>query len=228
MNRLGVIQSVINRKDNVKYLEIGVNDGRVFLKVKAHRKIAVDPMFQIPRADKLRYGLRNPTNIRNRYFKMTSNTFFENHADALKKGIDVAFIDGLHTHEQSFCDVVNCLGFLNPDGVIIMHDCLPPNAAACQKANSPEEAILLEHPGWTNEWTGDVYKALLQLRVTRNDLDIFVVDADYGLGVIRKGAPSESINLTMNEVKNLSFDDFYAQREKWPPKLGQHAKCIFC
>ena len=37
------------------------------------------------------------------------------------------------------------------------------------------------------EWTGDVWKAIAELRVERIDLDIKVVDTDYGCGIIRNG-----------------------------------------
>jgi hypothetical protein len=37
------------------------------------------------------------------------------------------------------------------------------------------------------EWTGDVWKAIAKLRVETIDLDIKVVDTDYGCGIIRRG-----------------------------------------
>jgi hypothetical protein len=37
------------------------------------------------------------------------------------------------------------------------------------------------------EWTGDVWKAIAHLRIERIDLDIKVVDTDYGCGIIRRG-----------------------------------------
>ena len=37
------------------------------------------------------------------------------------------------------------------------------------------------------EWTGDVWKAIAELRVERIDLDIKVVNTDYGCGIIRRG-----------------------------------------
>ena len=37
------------------------------------------------------------------------------------------------------------------------------------------------------EWTGDVWKAIAELRVETIDLDIKVVDTDYGCGIIRRG-----------------------------------------
>ncbi len=36
-------------------------------------------------------------------------------------------------------------------------------------------------------WQGTVWQAIARLRITRPDLEIFVIDTDYGLGVIRPG-----------------------------------------
>ena len=37
------------------------------------------------------------------------------------------------------------------------------------------------------EWTGDVWKAIAELRVERIDLDIKVIDTDFGCGLIKPG-----------------------------------------
>ena len=77
MKRINVIQSIIDRKKKVNYLEIGVFTGRVFLRVKAKNKVAVDPDFKIPKAWKIKYGIRNPSNWGSKYFEVTSDDFFE-------------------------------------------------------------------------------------------------------------------------------------------------------
>ncbi len=214
MRRLDIIQGIINQKKNVTYLEIGVFRGQVFLKVKAKRKIAIDPQFKIRKTKRLRYYFRNPSNLNSKYFEMPSDDFFQNHAEEVKNGIDVAFVDGLHTYEQALTDVENCLKYLNPGGVIIMHDCSPPSAAAAQYAFSPTEAASLNHPEWNDEWTGDVFKALLHLRAAHNDLDIFVVDCDYGVGVVRCGEPEAPSTLSVDDVKKMTYEEFAPQREK--------------
>ena len=37
------------------------------------------------------------------------------------------------------------------------------------------------------EWTGDVWKAIAKIRIERDDLQIKVIDTDYGCGIIRIG-----------------------------------------
>lgn len=214
MNRFDVIQKIISRKKKVVYLEIGVFKGHVFLKIRARRKLAVDPEIQINKLKKLRYLLKNPYNLGNTYFEMTSDLFFEKHAPAvLADDTDVAFIDGLHTYEQAYKDVVNCLRYLQAEGVIIMHDCNPPNAAAAQRAASVSEAAGLQHPEWTYDWTGDVYKALLHLRAEYADLHIFVVDCDFGLGIITRGIAAAPLNLTPEQIAGMTYQDLARNRE---------------
>ena len=73
MNRREVIQQIIDTIGGRRYLEIGVNEGRVFLRVKAAHKVAVDPEFQITFRRRLRWTLRN---LRSEFFEITSDEYF--------------------------------------------------------------------------------------------------------------------------------------------------------
>jgi hypothetical protein len=48
-------------------------------------------------------------------------------------------------------------------------------------------------------WNGTVWKSFAKLRMTRPDLEMYVIDTDWGVGVIRNGSqelfPSENINI---------------------------------
>ncbi len=72
-----------------------------------------------------------------------------------------------------------------PAASILVHDCNPPTAAAA----SPDPAGAGEGP-----WCGDVWKAIVNLRATRSDLRVRVLDTDCGIGVIERGE-SETIEL---------------------------------
>lgn len=102
---------------------------------------------------------------------MTSDKFFENNTEKF----DVILIDGLHISDQVIIDIENGLKFLNPMGTIIMHDCLP----------NSEQAQLRERLG--DHWNGDVWKAFAYYR-KRNDLYMFTIRTDQGLGIIKKGS----------------------------------------
>ncbi len=212
MNRIDVLQQLLDQRPQATYLEIGVQRGNVLLNLRASRKIAVDPEFQISRLQRWTSGLTNRSNLANEYFEMTSDAFFAQHAEALRGGIDVAFVDGLHTHEQAHRDVCNVLEYLNNDGVIVMHDCNPMSAAAAQFATSAEEADRNGVPGWTGEWTGDVYKAILQLRAERSDLNTCVLDCDYGLGIVRRGTPDSPLKMSLEQIASMTYEEFARRR----------------
>ena len=214
MNRLEVIQAIIDCKRAKTYLEIGVESGDVFLKVKARKKIAVDPKILITRKSRFRSILKNFRNISNEYYEMTSDVFFETKVDLFKHGLDVVFVDGLHTYDQSLKDVENCLKLMNEDGVIIIHDCNPLSASAGYPANSWEHAESLKLDGWTGEWSGDVWKTIAYLRSTQNNLHIFVLDYDYGLGIISNGIAEGMLNFSKEEIEKLAYDDLEKNRSQ--------------
>jgi hypothetical protein len=215
MNRFDIIQQIIAEKKSRNYLEIGVKKGKLFLKVKARKKIAVDPIFKIRPKQKLKACLTDTKNIFNEFYEMTSDNFFEKHHGRLLQlnGLDVAFIDGLHTYDQTLKDVINCLKYLNPDGVIAMHDCNPATAAQAVPADSREGAANMNVPDQTEDWSGDVWKTIAHLRSTRKDLRICVLDCDHGIGIITRGRPETMLDYSMETIDHLGFDDLEKDRE---------------
>lgn len=204
LNRTTIIQHLINGLGARVYLEIGVERGLNFFQIKAPLKIGVDPNFAIP-------GGINSTEIE-RFYSMSSDEFFENPPEEVKElGIDIVFVDGLHTYEQSLRDVENSLKYLNPEGVIVLHDCLPANEAEAMP--SLEEAK--RHPDFKGFWTGDVYKTILHLRATRQDLFVAVVDVDHGVGIVKRGKPENMLDFKLEDIRTLGFDDLIKNKEKF-------------
>lgn len=204
MNRITLIQRIIQEAKFNKYLEIGSQSGKSLLPIRCKHKFAVDPKFSIPFEKKLKWLIKNPLNIRTKYFKETSDDFFSKRKSMLDKnpGFDVVLIDGLHTFEAALKDVLNSLEHLNSDGVIIMHDCYPPNIAAATPANSYEDASKMGIAGWTKEWCGDVWKTIVYLKKVYSDsLETYVINTDYGLGVVRI---KKKLNLPVNIDKKMS------------------------
>ena len=203
VNRTTVVQHLINQCDAGLYLEIGVESGRHFFQIEAPLKFAVDPRFKIPG------GPRD--NERERFYSMPSDTFFANPPDEiLKQGIDVAFVDGLHTHAQSLRDVENCLRHLNPGGVVVMHDCLPASEAEA----APDMESAKRMPGFKGDWTGDVYRTILALRSRRPDLFVAVLNTDHGVGIIHPGEPESGLALSEGQIESLDFATLDAGRER--------------
>jgi hypothetical protein len=156
MTRTEIIQSIINKTQAKKYLEIGMGPGLNFSNIQCDYKICVDPTPTVPVT-----------------FSLTSDDFFNQNNETF----DVVFIDGLHWSEQVYNDIVNSLNILNNGGYVICHD-MNPHSEFIQRYPQPKSE---------SEWTGDCWKAWVRLRNERNDLNMCVVDTDYGCGVITKG-----------------------------------------
>lgn len=137
---------------------------------------------------------------------LTSDAFFAQNTDTY----DVIFIDGLHVAEQVERDILNSLQVLTPGGYIVCHD-MSPTTEIMQRV--PIET--------TGAWTGDCWKAWINLRSSRGDLTMYVVDTDYGVGIITKGSqetlslgntPITYSNLEVNRIDWLNLitvEQFY-------------------
>ena len=124
---------------------------------------------------------------------MTSDNFFRFY----HKTWDCIFIDGLHIESQVDRDIQNSLNVLNPNGTIILHD-----------VNPIAEKHQLETWDGSCAWNGTVWRSFVKLRATRPDLEMFVVDTDYGCGVIRHGRQN---CIELPEV--LTYQDLELNRE---------------
>jgi hypothetical protein len=157
MERFDIINHLIKINNYKSFLEIGTQNQINFLNVNINHKVCVDPDPE-----------SNPT------FMMTSDEFFEINKDTF----DIVFIDGLHHADFVYRDIINSLKFLNKDGCLVVHDCIPFNELA--------QIIPLEKASdmGTIAWNGDVWKSIIKLRTERKDLKISVVDTDHGCGII--------------------------------------------
>ena len=59
-------------------------------------------------------------------------------------------------------------------------------------------------PGFVGEWNGDVLRAIVRLR-TRADLRVVVLDCDQGVGIVRRGSPERSLDLSADDVERLTY-----------------------
>ena len=78
-------------------------------------------------------------------------------------------------------------------------------------------------PRVTSMWNGDVWKSIVKLRCLKEDLEICVVDTDWGVGIVRKGKQSlykktsldncltyEYLDENRDDLLNIiSVEDFY-------------------
>lgn len=143
------------------YLEIGTQTGKSLLAASCNC-IAVDPKFAL-KHDVI--GRRNRLFL----FQETSDDFFQ--TDFMSKlgyPIDFAFLDGMHLYEYLLRDFTNTEKFMSPDGIIVMHDCLPYDSLMAQRDRRKSP---------TRAWCGDVWKIVPILQEYRPDLNIEIYDA---------------------------------------------------
>jgi len=159
--RTSIINHLIKIFDFKSYLEIGVRDCKNFDKIIISNKIGIDPK---PRkANKLIYI-------------DTSDNYFKKN----KKKFDLIFIDGLHLEEQVSRDIENSLNSLNDKGCIIMHDCNPPTEF--------HQREIYEVEGKFPAWNGTTWRSFAKLRMTKKNLQMFCINCDWGVGIIKKGS----------------------------------------
>lgn len=126
---------------------------------------------------------------------MTSDQFFKKNYFFRA---DLIFIDGLHIATQVYKDIMNSLDCLKDGGMILLHDMVPSSQAAQQV------------PRIQGEWTGDCWMAFVWLRATREDLSMFTINTDYGVGVIMKGKQD------LLEIKeNLTYENLQRNKSQW-------------
>jgi hypothetical protein len=155
MTRTEIINGFIRRRRYRSYLEIGCGTGHEnFDRVDCENKHGVDPAVKI----------NSP------YSDVDSDTFFEQTTATF----DLIFIDGMHEESQVDRDIVNALTRLNPAGVIILHDCLPPD-------EWHQRPVSEYRPG--ENWNGTVWKSVLKY-FALSGWCCYVVDCDWGCGVI--------------------------------------------
>ena len=173
LTRSLIVNDIIERKKYETYLEIGCDKNILFNSVKIKKKIGIDPV--------------SGGNIR-----ISSDNFFKNNQDKF----DLIFIDGLHQYEQVKRDVYNSLKFLNDNGVILLHDCMPSSFMR----QAPKRS--------SNIWNGDVWKNIVEFR-TLDQIDTYTIYADHGIGLILKRKNRNKLLLKIESFDKLKFQDYY-------------------
>ncbi len=129
-------------------------------------------------------------------FKMTSDDFFAKN----KEVYDIVFVDGLHIFDQAHRDIENALRFLSDNGSIVVHDC------------NPVREITQRPIRASSVWHGDVWKAILKLRMERSDISIYTINADEGCAVIQKG--SQEVYLPEGSADPYTYDYFKKHKKE--------------
>ena len=177
-HRWDMIEYLIKKNNYTNYLEIGCDQNQLFSKVLIENKIGVDPV--------------SGGNIRK-----TSDDFFKENVDKF----DIVFIDGLHTYQQVKKDILNSVNFLNENGIILVHDCMPDSLG--------KQAV----PRYKMQWNGDVWKAIVDLRQKEN-LDIYTCEMDQGIGIITNKKNSSVLKLN-KPIGKIKFKDYFENYQEY-------------
>ena len=95
---------------------------------------------------------------------------------------------------------------------MVLHDCNPPSASVAVPAPSFDAAVQLGLPDWTGQWCGEVWKAIVHLRSRRDDLRVFVLDCDLGVGVVTRGKAEGLLAYSTQDIEQLSYQHLHADR----------------
>tara|TARA_B100000780_G_scaffold247309_1_gene192212 strand:- start:422 stop:1138 length:717 start_codon:yes stop_codon:yes gene_type:complete len=174
-----IIQNIINLKKFKSYLEIGTFHDHLFKNIVCNKKVGVDP-------------------VSGGTVRKTSDQFFKNNTDKF----DCIFIDGLHYYSQVKKDIENSIKILNPDGIILLHDCLPNNHF--------EQAV----PRCQITWNGDVWRAIVECRIKEN-LDTYTCYADFGIGVIFNRKNKNLLKFHNQNLSKLKFKDYFFKHKEF-------------
>ena len=186
MNRVSIINSLIEKNNYKTYLEIGVrNPDDCLNHINCELKHGVDP------------GVEGNYPVT---FNMTSDEFFEIN----KSTYDIIFIDGLHIDEQVERDIINGLKILNKNGTIVLHDCNPPQIFHAREDYGDHSTPAGGY------WNGTVWKAIVKVRSEVDGIYTSVVDTDWGVGIIQK---SETPNKIVNDNLFYSYNKFSENRK---------------
>lgn len=157
LKRWHIINNLIQERDYKSYLEIGIQYGDCYNRIKCDSKTGCDPY----------------TYYRDETIELFASDKFFEICRREKRRFDIVFVDGQHEKEQFERDVKNALASLNKGGVVLCHDCNPVNQS---EAKYPRTASF-------GRWNGNVYLGWINLR-RQFDYLMYVLDTDEGTGVI--------------------------------------------
>lgn len=192
------------------YLEIGVASGQSLQHAGPQTKAAgVDPDFAIS----------HPQKAWVRLFRETSDEFFGKRSMREVFGedaVDLVFLDGLHTFDQTLRDLVNVERHCHAGSVVLLHDILP---VIPETAERERRSIF---------WVGDTWKVLVLLARHRPDLDFFTIPAfPSGLAVVTGlNAASPHATALRTDLDAICVAAMSLDLADFLPELDRHQRVI--
>jgi len=117
-----------------------------------------------------------------------------------KQKYDVIFVDPFHTVKHTIRDLETALSLLSKKGVIIVHDCFPNSEAL---VGSWKDGV----------WCGQTYEGYIRFLLDHSKFENFVIDIDYGCGIIRPHVKSR-VKRDYVDVERLSDWEYFGEHHK--------------
>lgn len=184
-NRNNIINHLVKLYDYEKYLEVGTATCDNLNDVLVDDKTGVDP-FPNPKYPMVKKWYNN-------LIQLKSSDYF----DQLEPEVmfDIMFIDGCLLEGNLKNDIEQALKHLYPWGTILVHDCNPPNEyyqrdwEMYRCCYNRQQKIIWNNMSYNQNWNGKAWKVIAKLIRERDDLRIYTIDTDWGIGMIQYGEP---------------------------------------
>jgi len=192
-----------------RYLEIGVFRGETFEQVRVLRRIGVEP-FPL-------FELQAPPRL-SRMNVMTSDDFFRQLDSSAH--FDVAFVDGLHTMEQTYRDIINTFAHV-PSGPILIDDTVPSDQFSAIP-DQEESYRVREAAGLTDRpWHGDVWRVMLLINEHHPELDWRTITNDGNPQTViwRRILGANVVSAEPAQIADAKNVDYHEVFVDGPPKF---------
>lgn len=204
MLRSQVVQAFLDLFEAPRYLEVGVHSGETFLPLRAAWKVAVDPVF---RFNVLAAQAADPDT---EFHALPSDAYFAS-LPPQAEPFDVIYLDGLHTLEQTLRDLMNALGHVRPDSVVVIDDVLPTGYFASLPDQALFERLYAAVPGTPEAWMGDVYRLVYFVETFLPQWSYATVAENHGQLVMWR-APRATTARSLEAVARAAYEDTVLDR----------------
>jgi hypothetical protein len=130
--------------------------------------------------------------------KYTQNNFdkFIQIIQNLNEKFDLVCVDPYHEYKESINTFKLLTPLLNDNGILISHDCCPPNLKTA--------SYLLKE----GEWRGVTYAGFIELSYDNPEYFYTVINKDYGLGIMSKKEIQFTKKIIDKENQKIFLDIF--------------------
>lgn len=189
------------------YLEIGVEHGKSLQFAQSFTKaIGIDPAFQLIYSQEAWVKL----------FRMPSDDFFIQYdlKEVLgEKSVNLVFLDGLHTFDQTLKDFINIEHYSNSKTIVAIHDTFPVVPITASRERK------------TGFWLGDTWKVVLILKKLRPDLKIATLPT-FPSGLTLVTGLNRKSDLLFNKLDMIVAQWLEVELEPYMAEIETHLNAV--